>query len=264
MQDATSSLSASGLFATACAECGAASHDRQYVRIFGRHTCEPCLLHSRKRLGGLNNGPYELFVESLVEALDLRERETGLHSKRVATHTLLLAVHHYKNERDLREIYWGSLLHDVGKIGVPDAILLKPGRLSDDEWQIMREHPRNGCRLLQKLPFLSMASEVVLCHEERFDGSGYPAGLKGEEIPFAARLFAIIDTLDAMTFDRPYRKALRFDTAKAEILSMAGSQFDPQAVDIFLQEEAALRVMSAMEFPSVTSSPGQPPPLGGG
>ncbi len=237
-------------FLAACAECGTASHERQYARILDRHTCEHCFLDSRKRGGGLKEEPYEKFVESLAEALDLRERETGLHSKRVATHTLLLATHHYKRESDLREVYWGSLLHDIGKIGVPDAILLKPGQLSDREWQVMQEHPRNGHRILQNLPFLSMAANIVLCHEERFDGSGYPARLKGEEIPLAARLFAIIDTLDAMTFDRPYRKALPFDTAKAEILRMAGSQFDPKAVDTFLREEAALREMAAMEYPT--------------
>jgi HD-GYP domain-containing protein (c-di-GMP phosphodiesterase class II) len=236
-------------FAAACAECGTASQDRQYVRTLDRQTCEHCLLDSRKRLGGLENDPYEMFVESLAEALDLRERETGLHSKRVATHTLLLAAHHYKRVNDLREVYWGSLLHDIGKIGVPDVVLLKRGRLSDKEWHIMREHPRKGHLILEKLPFLSMAADIVLCHEERFDGSGYPAGLKGEEIPLAARLFAIIDTLDAMTFDRPYRKALPFDTAKTEIIRMAGKQFDPIAVETFLREETALREMSAMEFP---------------
>ncbi len=237
--------------AAACAECGSVSHERQYTRFGERHTCEHCLLSSRKRRGGLESDQYELFVESLAEALDLRERETGLHSQRVATHTLLLAAHHYKSASDLREVYWGSLLHDIGKIGVPDAVLLKPGRLSDEEWLIMREHPRNGHHILQKLPFLSMAADIVLCHEERFDGSGYPAGLKGEEIPLAARLFAVIDTLDAMTFDRPYRKALAFDAAKAEILRMAGSQFDPRAVDTFLREEAALREMAGMAFPPV-------------
>jgi len=237
-------------FTAACAECGSVSHERQYVRILDRHTCEHCLLNSRKRVGGLDNDPYEEFVESLAEALDLRERETGLHSKRVATHTLLLASHHYRKEKDLREVYWGSLLHDIGKIGVPDAVLLKPAQLSDEEWHIMREHPRNGHLILQKLPFLAMAADIVLCHEERFDGSGYPAGLRGEEIPLAARLFAIIDTLDAMTFDRPYRKALPFDVAKAEILRMAGSQFDPRAVETFLREETALREMAAMEFRS--------------
>lgn len=233
-----------------CAECGTASHERQYVHILDRHTCEHCLLKSRKLTSGLENDPYENFVEALAEALDLRERETGLHSKRVATHTMLLAKHHYKRTSDLREVYWGSLLHDIGKIGVPDTILLKPDHLSDEEWQIMQQHPRNGFHILQSLPFLSMAANIVLCHEERFDGSGYPAGLKGEEIPLAARLFAVIDTLDAMTFDRPYRKALTFDTAKTEIIRMSGSQFDPLAVDTFLHEEIALREMAAMEFPS--------------
>lgn len=233
-----------------CAECGTASHDRQYARRRDSHACEHCLLDSHKRRKGLAEDPYEMFVESLAEALDLRERETGLHSKRVATHTLLLAAHHYARVADIREVYWGSLLHDIGKIGVPDAVLLKPGKLSDGEWQTMREHPHNGYLILQKLPFLSMAAEIVLCHEERFDGTGYPAGLKGEEIPLAARLFAVIDTLDAMTFDRPYRKALTFDAAKSEILRMAGSQFDPGAVDTFLLEETALRETAAMAFPS--------------
>lgn len=233
----------------ACAECGSASPERQYVRILERDTCEHCLLDARKRAGGLANDPYEQFVESLAEALDLRERETGLHSKRVATHTLLLAAHHYTDVKDLREVYWGSLLHDIGKIGVPDAVLLKPGRLTDEEWLIMREHPANGHLILAKLPFLAMAADIVLCHEECYDGSGYPAGLKGQQIPLAARLFAVIDTLDAMTFDRPYRKALSFDTAKTEIQRMAGSQFDPLAVDTFLAEETALREMIALEFP---------------
>jgi len=238
-----------GSFAAACSECGAASEARLYARAGDRCTCEHCFLNSRKRLGGLASDPYEMFVESLAEALDLREQETGLHSKRVAAHTLLLATHHYQRVEDLREVYWGSLLHDIGKIGVPDAILLKRGPLSAEEWLIMQEHPRNGHLILQKLPFLAMAADIVLCHEERFDGSGYPAGLKGEEIPLTARLFAVIDTLDAMTFDRPYRKALSFDAAKAEILRMAGIQFDPLAVDAFLREEAALREVTAMEFP---------------
>lgn len=236
-------------FTAACSECGEVSHQRQYVRLGDRHTCEHCLLQLRKRVGGLDGDPYERFVEALAEAMDLRERETGLHSKRVATHTLLLAAHHYKRVEDLREVYWGSLLHDIGKIGVPDAVLLKPGPLTDEEWQIMRQHPHNGHAILQKLPFLSMAADLVLCHEERFDGSGYPGRLKGEAIPLPARLFAVIDTLDAMTFDRPYRKALPFDVAKAEIVRMAGSQFDPKAVEAFLREETALREMAALELP---------------
>ncbi len=236
-------------FAAACAECGSVSHDRQYARIQARHTCEHCFLRARKHRHSLDSDPYESFVEALAEAMDFRERETGLHSKRVATHTLLLASHRYRRSEDLREVYWGSLLHDVGKIGVPDAILLKPGRLTDAEWKIMQRHPATGYEILKKLPFLSMAADVVLCHEERFDGTGYPRGLKGDEIPLAARLFAVIDTLDAMTFDRPYRKALPFETAKAEILRQSGRQFDPEAVELFCREEAALREMTAMAFP---------------
>lgn len=249
MENHLSHFSLPESFAAACSECGEVSRERQYARLGDRHTCEHCLLKSRKRSGGLDGDPYESFVEALAEAMDLRERETGLHSKRVATHTLLLAAHHYSKVEDLREVYWGSLLHDIGKIGVPDAILLKPGPLTAEEWTVMRQHPRNGQLILQKLPHLSMAAGLVLCHEERFDGSGYPAGLKGDAIPLPARLFAVIDTLDAMTFDRPYRKGLPFATAKAEILRMAGSQFDPLAVGTFLLEEDALREMAAMEFP---------------
>jgi HD-GYP domain-containing protein (c-di-GMP phosphodiesterase class II) len=237
-------------FLEACAECGEVTHRRQYTHAGGKHTCEYCLLVARKHEGGLDGDPYELFVEALAEAMDLREQETGLHSKRVASHTLLLARHHFNKLEDLREIYWGSLLHDIGKIGVPDAILLKQGKLSDQEWQVMRQHPDQGHDIVKKLPLLAMAGEIVLCHEERFDGSGYPSGLKGDQIPLAARLFAVIDTLDAMTFDRPYRKALPFDVAKAEIERMAGSQFDPKVVQTFLKEERALREMAAMEFPS--------------
>lgn len=232
-----------------CAQCGTTAPDLQYHQADDGLTCECCLLESRKQLVGLvDPHPYEIFAESLAAALDLRERETGLHSKRVAAHTLILARHHFTDPAVLREIYWGSLLHDIGKIGVPDAILLKPDRLSEDEWQIMRLHPENGSHLLEKLPFFSRAAEIVLSHEERYDGSGYPRGLKADAIPLPARLFAIIDTLDAMTFDRPYRKALPFDSAKAEIIKMAGSQFDPLAVDTFLHEETLLREMTMLDY----------------
>lgn len=250
MHDRPSPARVAGNFVEACAECGSVSHERQYARIESRHTCEHCFLRHRKHHHDLGSDPYEGFVEALADALDYRERETGLHSKRVATYTLLLAAHCYDDNVEMREVYWGSLLHDIGKIGVPDATLLKPDRLSDEEWTVMRQHPQIGHEILKRLPFLSMAADVVLCHEERYDGSGYPRRLKGSEIPLAARLFAVIDTLDAMTFDRPYRKALPFDTARAEIVKMSGSQFDPAVVDIFLREEAALREMTAMEFPT--------------
>ncbi|HEX8989214.1 MAG TPA: HD-GYP domain-containing protein [Rhodocyclaceae bacterium] len=232
-----------------CVHCGTSENDRQYHHARDGLTCEPCLLESRKRRAGLEGThPYEGFAESLAAALDLRERETGLHSKRVASHTLLLARHYYNDAATLREIYWGGLLHDLGKIGVPDAILLKPDRLSEEEWQVMRLHPEHGSQILQKLPFFGLAAQIVLCHEERYDGSGYPRGLKGDAIPMPARLFAVIDTLDAMTFDRPYRKGMPFDAAKEEILRVAGAQFDPLAVETFLQEEQALREMTSLEY----------------
>ena len=231
-----------------CSACGATTADRQYHKLGDRLVCEHCLLESRKRLAGLvDKHPYEDFAESLAAALDLRERETGLHSKRVASHTLMLARHHYSDAATLREIYWGSLLHDIGKIGVPDSILLNPGKLSEDEWRVMRLHPEHGSSILEKIPFFSLAGQIVLCHEERYDGSGYPRALKADAIPLPARLFAVIDTLDAMTFDRPYRKALHFDAAKAEIVRMSGSQFDPVAVDTFLEEEPLLREMTALD-----------------
>ncbi|HRE18157.1 MAG TPA: HD-GYP domain-containing protein [Rhodocyclaceae bacterium] len=191
--------------------------------------------------------PYEGLVEALAGALDLREKETGLHSKRVACHTLVLAKHFYTDPQMLRQIYWGSLLHDIGKIGVPDAILLKRGELTPEEWAIMRQHPQTGFDILAKLPQLSVAAGIVLCHEEKFDGTGYPQGLAGEAIPLPARLFAVIDTLDAMASDRPYRQGLDFDAAKHEIVRLAGSQFDPAAVAVFLAEEAVLREMVALQ-----------------
>jgi len=233
--------------APVCSECGSTAPERLYTRTPTRSTCEHCLLDSRHKLADIERGPYERFVESLAEALDLREHETGLHSRRVGLHTLLLARQFYAEANVLTEIYWGSLLHDIGKIGVPDAILLNPHRLSAEEWRIMRRHPENGHRILQKLPMLALAAEIVLAHEERYDGTGYPAGLKGDAIPLPARLFAVIDTLDAMTFDRPYRKAVPFDEAKREITRMAGSQFDPLAVKAFLEAEDLLREMASLE-----------------
>ncbi len=232
----------------ACGDCGTMVPQRHYHRVAGRTVCDHCLFEARKQMAGLTDvHPYEEFVEALAASLDMRERETGQHSKRVASHTLILARHVFPDAALLREIYWGSLLHDIGKIGVPDAILLKAGPLSAEEWAVLRRHPEQGAALLDKLPVLSMAAEIVRCHEERFDGSGYPGGLAGEAIPLSARLFAVIDTLDAMTFDRPYRKALPFDAAKAEIVRQSGRQFDPLAVSLFCREETCLREMTTLD-----------------
>jgi putative nucleotidyltransferase with HDIG domain len=188
---------------------------------------------------------YRALAESLASALDARERETGLHSKRVACHTLVLARRFSDDSTHLRQIYWGALLHDIGKIGISDAILLKPGPLDEHETVVMRTHPEIGYAILKDVSFMQEAAQIVLCHEERFDGKGYPRGLAGDAIPFGARLFAVIDTLDAITSDRPYRPGLPFDNAKDEILRGSGAQFDPDAVAAFLAEETVLREMVA-------------------
>lgn len=233
--------------AASCVCCGARSADRLYAALAAGCTCEYCLLEARKRDMRRAEEAYEPLVEALGAALDLRERATGLHSKRVACHTMVLAKHFYSDPDILRQVYWGSLLHDIGKIGVPDAILLKPGRLTEDEWMVMRRHPCTGYEILAKLPQLAMAADLVLSHEERFDGSGYPRGLCGEAIPRPARLFAVIDTLDAMTSNRPYRQGLDFAAAKDEIVKMAGRQFDPVAVETFLAEQPTMREMVALQ-----------------
>jgi len=195
------------------------------------------------------------FAEALAEALDIREHETGDHSKRVACHTLVLARRFTADAGQLRQIYWGALLHDIGKIGIPDAILLKQGALNEDEWLEMRTHPEKGHRIVAQIPGMVQAAEIVLSHEERFDGTGYPRGLKGEQISLGARLFALIDTLDAMTSDRSYRKALSFDQARAEIVKMSGTQFDPVAVQAFLAEETTQREMVAAKCMQTSDTP---------
>jgi HD-GYP domain-containing protein (c-di-GMP phosphodiesterase class II) len=189
--------------------------------------------------------PQVAFAEALASALDAREHETGQHSYRVACHTLVLARRFTSDPATLRQVYWGALLHDVGKVAIPDAILLKAAPLDDAEWQVMRTHPEAGARIVSAMPGLAQAAELVRAHEERFDGTGYPRGIAGDAISLWARLFAVIDTLDAMTSDRPYRRALSYDAAKAEVLACAGKQFDPVAVEAFLAEEATLRAMVA-------------------
>ena len=192
----------------------------------------------------MTQAPATALAEVLAAALDARERETGLHSKRVACHTLVLARRFTRDVEELRQVYWGALLHDVGKIGIPDAILLKPGPLDESEWAVMRAHPQIGYDILADVPSLRLAAAIVLTHEEHYDGTGYPRGLAGDAIPLWSRLFAVIDALDALVSDRPYRKALSFDEARAEILTQAGKQFDPIAVEAFVAEEVTLREMT--------------------
>ncbi len=229
-----------------CSKCGAPITASSFMRDGEAYCCEGCYLKREEyRLAQVENidAIYLALAEALAEALDAREHETGLHSKRVACHTLVLARRFTTDEALLQQVYWGALLHDIGKIGIPDAVLLKQGSLDTEEWQTMRTHPEIGHRILSSVPFMATAAKIVLNHEERFDGTGYPNGLRGEEISLWTRLFAVIDTLDAITSDRPYRKGVSFAAAQAEILSMAGTQFDPVAVEAFIAEEETLRHM---------------------
>jgi response regulator RpfG family c-di-GMP phosphodiesterase len=191
---------------------------------------------------------YDGTLEALVLALDARDRETKGHSFRVASYVLIMARYLGVEEGtpEWIDMQRGALLHDVGKIGVPDFILHKPGPLTPEEWDDMKRHPRIGFEMLKDIAFLSGASAIVAAHHERFDGKGYPRGLRGDEIPLGARIFAAADTFDAMTSDRPYRKALSAEEAREEIVRHSGTQFDPQVVQAFLltYDEIALTAAS--------------------
>ena len=187
----------------------------------------------RRTMNELNDA-YHNTLTSLVKALDAREKEVGSHSERVMNFSALLAGKLDIRGFDLEQLIKGALLHDIGKIGITDNILLKPGKLNDEEWIEMRKHPQIGYAILSEVAFLKGPAEVILTHHERFDGTGYPKGLKGAQIPIGARIFALVDTLDAMTSDRPYRKALPFEAVIDEVKKFRGTQFDPALADLFL------------------------------
>jgi putative nucleotidyltransferase with HDIG domain len=178
---------------------------------------------------------YDITLEALGDALDLKDAETEGHSKRVTAFTIAIARAMGLEYERIRVIARGAFLHDIGKMAIPDAILRKPGPLTPEEVAIMREHCYRGYHMLRKIPFLYEAAEIVYAHQEFYDGTGYPRGLKGEQIPMGARIFAVADTLDAITSDRPYRAAQSIQAARDEIAQWGGRQFDPTVVDTFLQ-----------------------------
>ena len=177
---------------------------------------------------------YHETIKGWAGALELRDQETEGHSERVTALTLELAKKMGIADDQLIHIYRGSLLHDIGKMGVSDTILLKPGPLDDREWEIMHHHPQYAYDLLARIDYLKPALNIPYCHHEKFDGTGYPRGLKGDEIPLEARIFAVVDVYDALTSDRPYRLAWSREGAIKHIKKESGTHFDPQVVELFL------------------------------
>ncbi|WP_322508748.1 HD-GYP domain-containing protein, partial [Anaerolinea sp.] len=178
---------------------------------------------------------YDQTIEGWSRALDLRDRETEGHSQRVTELTLKIARAMGMSEDQLVHVRRGALLHDIGKMGVPDAILLKPGALTDEEWVIMRQHPALAFQMLLPIQYLRPALDIPYCHHEKWDGTGYPRKLKGEQIPLAARIFAVVDVWDALRSDRPYRPAWSVEKTLTFIQEHAGSHFDPRVVEVFMQ-----------------------------
>ena len=193
---------------------------------------------------------YQNTLLALVAALDAREHETSDHSQRVVKYTTAIATRLGLQGDELDEIGRGALLHDIGKIGVPDAVLLKPGKLTPEEWTEMRKHPDIGFNMIRSIPFLAIPAQIVLSHQERWDGQGYPRNLRGHDIHIGARIFSIADTLDAMTSDRPYRKGTSFANAIQEIRHCSGTQFDPEVVKAFVDigEEKLIQIREEMHL----------------
>ena len=176
---------------------------------------------------------YRSTLKALTAALETRDLETHGHSERVVTYSLRLGREYGLDSRRMKALEFGSLLHDIGKIGVPDLILRKPAKLTEEEWMLMREHPTHGQQILRGIQFLEGAACVVAQHHEKWDGSGYPLGLSGEDIDLCARIFSVADAFDAITSDRVYRKGKSYELAAQELEDWAGKQFDPKVVEAF-------------------------------
>lgn len=177
---------------------------------------------------------YEATIEGWSHAMDLRDRETEGHSERVTELTVEMAKAMNMDEDELTQIRRGALLHDMGKLGIPDHILHKPGSLTDEEWDVMKKHPQHAYNMLFPVEYLRPALDIPHCHHEKWDGTGYPRGLRGEEIPIAARIFAVADVWDALTSDRPYRSAWTKEKALEYIREQSGKHFDPKIAEMFI------------------------------
>ena len=214
-------------------------------------------------LNSLENA-YRSTLRALTAALETRDAETHGHSERVVTFSLRLGREYGLNSKEMKALEFGSLLHDIGKIGVPDAILRKPAKLTDEEWVRMREHPLHGQQILRGIKFLEGAARVVAQHHEKWDGSGYPLGLKGEEIDICARIFSVADAFDAITSDRVYRQGRPYEAAVQELNEWVGRQFDPKVVEAFhrvppddwheLRQQSLVRDSASSEWQHLASA----------
>ena len=202
---------------------------------------------------------YDITLQVLGEALDYKDRETEGHSRRVTAYTMAVASRMGVPKEEIEVIARGAFLHDIGKMAIPDSILNKPGKLTPDEVEIMKEHCYLGYKLVQKVPVLQEAAEIVYSHQERFDGTGYPRHLKGEAIPLGARIFSVADTLDAIMSDRPYRSAQSLQAARAEIKRCSGTQFDPEVVAAFLEMPDSIWEDLRRDIDAQLSGPPIPP-----
>jgi putative nucleotidyltransferase with HDIG domain len=182
---------------------------------------------------------YDQTLNALVAALDMRERETAFHSQRVAAYSVLVGVRLGLDDTELENLYRGALLHDIGKIGTPDAVLLKPGKFTEEEWVVMRRHAESGGRMLDSIGFLREASDVPHSHHEAWNGGGYPAKLAGEAIPLHARIFAVVDSYDAIRSKRPYKEPMTHAQALEQLDNASGKRLDPELVEVFKREPQA-------------------------
>jgi putative two-component system response regulator len=215
----------------------AEANDRLHGEIEERKMTEQLVRELNARLLRSNEEltqAYDATIEGWSRALELRDRETEGHTKRVTEMTVRLAVALKLPETEIEQIRRGALLHDIGKMGIPDHILLKPAKLTDEEWEIMQRHATYAYDMLSPIRFLRTALDIPFCHHEKWDGSGYPRGLKGEEIPLAARLFAMVDVWDALSSTRPYREGWPKEKVCAHLRSLAGTHFEPALVEVFL------------------------------
>ncbi len=244
-----------------CPNCGTAIEtDRYVLRRDGTARCEHCYFMDTYLDGIVHRMEtgYLVTLEAFVSAIDAREHEVGNHSLRVTEFSLVIGNAFGARGRDLVDLYCGSLLHDIGKIGIPDAILLKPGPLDAEEQAIMHKHPDIGYGILGRIGYFRKAAEIIRTHHEHFDGSGYPRALKGEQIPVGARVFAVADALDALTVTRPYHKASSFEETIDVITAESGSLYDPAVVQAFLNASQELRDYIGRIFISLESEGSSP------